>query len=236
MFAIQPKLCVVSDINDELMNCYKRIAKNPRRISQILRRYAQKNSRRFFNNIRAMSHDGIGEDTRAARFIYLNKAAFNGIYRVNKSGQFNVPYGPGLRGLSIPTENNLVIAAKILKQATILSGDFEATVEPARRGDFIYLDPPYPPRSETAFFTHYSKDKFTWNDQVKVAKVFNRLSKRGCFVMLSNSDQRRLTHLYKGFNISRLKALRWLGSNGDRFRVNEIVVTNYCPRELGLPQ
>ena len=171
----------------------------------------------------------MSAEERAARFIYLNKAAFNGIYRVNTNGYFNVPYGPSFNGPAIPSKEALILAGRCLLKAKIWTGDFEEVLANASSGDFVYLDPPYPPLSNTAYFTHYSPERFSWNDQKRVAGVFAELSKRGCLVMLSNSDQERVTSLYRRFYISRLNVVRWLGSNGDRFRVREILVTNYNP-------
>ena len=107
--------------------------------------------------------------------------------------------------------------------------DFEKALESADEGDFVYLDPPYPPRSDTAFFAHYSKDRFTWNDHLRLAKVFEDLDAKGCLVMLSNAWQAKVRRLYKEFSMYRLGVLRWVGSNGDRFPVHEAVVTNYDP-------
>jgi DNA adenine methylase len=145
-------------------------------------------------------------------------------------GRFNVPYGPSANGPAVPSAEHLARAAQCLRSADLESGDFEQVLAAAGEGDFVYLDPPYPPRSETANFTHYSAERFGWDQQVRVAEQFKRLSRRGCFVMLSNADQKRVRSLYTGFNIARLRAIRWLGSNGDRFGVRELVVTNYPTR------
>jgi len=230
-FRVQPKSAVLSDINNELMNCYQQVAKDPDSIAILLQELTKKNCSEFFYIVRAQSVETMTSEERAARFIYLNKAAFNGIYRVNKEGVFNVPYGPSFNGPAIPSKEVLISASKCLKNAKMLAGDFEEVLAYAEPGDFVYLDPPYPPLSKTAYFTHYSPQGFCWQDQIRVAKVFSELSHRGCLVMLSNSGQERVIDLYKKFHISKLNVIRWLGSNGDRFRVHEIVVTNYIPSE-----
>lgn len=230
-FKVKPKCAVLSDINNELMNCYQQVAKEPDSIAILVQELAKKDCSEFFYRVRAQSVETMTPEERSARFIYLNKAAFNGIYRVNKQGYFNVPYGPSFNGPAIPSIEMLISAAKCLKNAKILTGDFEEVLADAVAGDFVYLDPPYPPLSNTAYFTHYSPQRFCWQDQMRVAKVFSELSNRGCLVMLSNSGQERVIDLYKRFHISKLNVIRWLGSNGDRFRVHEIVVTNYTPSE-----
>jgi len=228
-FGVRPREAVIGDINSDLMNCYSQVSRFPQRIADLVRSYASRDCREFFYHMRAASQNGLTLVERAARFIYLNKAAFNGIYRVNLAGQFNVPYGPSPRGPVIPTPAALSAAAECLRNCVLKTCDFGEGVRDASAGDFIYLDPPYPPRSDTAFFAHYSKERFGWEEQLRVAKTFADLSARGCLVMLSNAGQRRVLDLYRGYRVAWLGAVRWLGSNGDRFRVREIVVTNYDP-------
>jgi DNA adenine methylase len=226
-FALKPQKSILGDINLELINCYAQIAASPTTISNLLMKYERRHSREFFYKIRSIPTDEMTAIERVARFIYLNKAGFNGIYRVNLQGIFNVPYGPTIAGLSLPKPAALVEIGGRLQQTTLRAIDFAECVRDARKGDFVYLDPPYPPQSETAFFTHYSSERFGWEQQKRVADAFECLSNRGCLVMLSNADQKEVVSLFKGFRISRLDTLRWLGSNGDRFAVREIVVTNY---------
>ena len=194
---------------------------------QYLNKYASKNCPKEYYKVRGISTVNISPPKQAARFIYMNKSAFNGIYRVNMKGQFNVPYGPSTNGPALPSANQLKFASHCLRKSKILCGDFEDILKNAIRGDFIYLDPPYPPSSETAYFTHYTPGRFAWKDQIRVAKVFHQLSKKGCFVMLSNADQPQIRSLYAGFTIYCIDAIRWLGANGDRYKVREIVITNY---------
>ena len=232
-FSVQPKQAVISDTNEDLMNCYRQVSRHPKQIAASVHQYARRDSHCFFYQIRSSLNSKSSVIERAARFIYLNKTAFNGIYRVNTKGQFNVPYGPSQNGPAIPSPNVLRAASRCLRRARIVSGDFEDVVAEASRNDFVYLDPPYPPRSDTAYFAHYSADRFGWKQQVRVARIFRRLARKGCLVMLSNADQKKVRSLYKGFFIRRLSTTRWLGSNGDRFGVREIVVTNYDPAEWG---
>lgn len=231
-FALQPPVAALSDVNIELMNCYRRVAQHPYRVAELINKYARKDSRKFYLRIRDKEIVHISADERAARFIYLNKAAFNGIYRVNTLGRFNVPYGPSSGGPAIPSIDKLAQAARCLRPAKLSVSDFQEAVANAKKEDFVYLDPPYPPRSETSYFTHYSAARFNWEDQERVARVFSDLSARGCLVLLSNADQKRIVKLYSQFRLVRLKAIRWLGSNGDRFRASEIIVTNYSIKDF----
>jgi len=230
-FRVRPERAIIADINAELVNCYQRVKDDVKGVTRILRRYASQDSPEFYYSVRKRSTTHMSATGRAARFIYLNKTAFNGIYRVNTRGHFNVPYGPSSSGPAFPSAEVLRAASVCLQAATIRAADFEALLEEAAEGDFVYLDPPYPPRSSTAYFAHYTPDRFCWPEQLRVAKVFRDLARRGCFVMLSNAAQKRVIELYRGFRVSRLKTVRWLGSNGDRFGVYEIVVTNYDPQE-----
>lgn len=231
-FALQPRLATLSDINDELMNCYLQVAASPSRVSAELARYVRDDSRSFYNRLRDENTSRMSGTKRAARFIYLNKAAFNGMYRVSKAGHFNVPYGPSVRGPAVPSPQALVAASDALRGVTVTAADFEKILATASEGDFVYLDPPYPPLSRTAYFTHYSPSRFGWDEQARVARAYAELDRRRCLVMLSNADHERVVSLYRSFEVHRLEAIRWIGSNGDRFKAREIVVTNYCPAEV----
>ncbi len=230
-FALRPIDATIADINGELMNCYTQVAKCPALVALLLQGYSIKDCREFFYEVRAREPSKMSDEERAARFVYLNKAAFNGIYRVNKSGEFNVPYGPSFKGPAIPSPQVLASAARCLRGTQMVAGDFEQVVATACDGSFVYLDPPYPPLSRTSYFTHYSADRFCWKEQLRVAHVFSELSERGCLVMLTNAEVDDVISLYREFHISSIDAIRWLGSNGDRFHVREIVVTNYEPKE-----
>jgi len=230
-FELHPAKAVLSDVNADLMNCYLQVANSPGAVAKLLEQYAAVDSREFFYQVRSERDSGLSAEEQAARFIYLNKAAFNGIYRVNKRGEFNVPYGPSSNGPAIPSLEDLLAASACLRGNRIVSGDFEEVLRDASTGDLIYLDPPYPPRSDTAYFTHYSAGRFGWEEQTRVAAVFSNLVERGCHVMLSNVNDERIVDLYRRYYLSVIDVIRWLGSNGDRYCVQEIVVTSYVPPE-----
>jgi DNA adenine methylase len=224
-FAIRPDKALLADLNKELINCYQQVALHPNQVWNLIQRHRANHSKRYYYSIRELT-DGTAIE-RAARFIYINKTAFNGIYRVNREGKFNVPYGPSESGPALPNKSELQNASQALSKAEFTFGDFKDTCSLAKQGDFIYLDPPYPPSSKSANFTHYTADRFGVEDQDRVAQVFKSLDMKGCLVMLSNSDVKVIRELYSGFDQHRLQVTRWLGSNGDRFKVHELVITNY---------
>jgi len=226
-FALGPERAILGDLNEELINCYQQVALYPSEIWKLLLGHMRKHSKGYYYKLR---ENNLSEGTkleRAARFIYINKTAFNGIFRVNRQGIFNVPFGPSSSGPAIPSKEELLRASELLKSARLIVGDFVETCSLAKKGDFVYLDPPYPPSTDTSNFTHYTSERFGWQDHEKVAGAFKLLDHKGCLVMMSNSDQERIRDLFRGFNIKRLSVTRWLGSNGDRFKVHELVITNY---------
>lgn len=226
-FKLEPKSAILADMNSHLINCYRQIAGKPTAVWNKLQEHKNKDSREYYNSVR---HTGLGTGTvvdRAAFFLYLNKTAFNGIFRVNKSGKFNVPYGTKRSDDSWISLEELKSVSKCLKIAEFKIGSFEDTCKEARKGDFVYLDPPYPPLTKSAYFTQYTAGGFSLDDQKRVAEVFKSLNKKGCLVMMSNSDQKSIRDLYDGFPMETIKVTRLIGSNGDRFKVDELVVTNY---------
>ena len=165
----------------------------------------------------------------AARFIYLNKTCFNGLYRENKKGEFNVPIGKFKSPPTICDEKNLVAVGLMLKSVQLFSGDFESTMSHATKGDFVYCDPPYVPVSGTANFTAYTKSSFGPAEQERLCDVALRCARRGVRVMLSNSDTPLVKKLYgKDFGIQRVEARRAINSKASRRgNVGELVITSY---------
>jgi DNA adenine methylase len=231
-FIISPKRATISDINGDLINCYKQVSKNPKIIYKHLKGLERNNSKKNYYKVRALYNNSYTSIIKAARFIYLNKACFNGIFRVNKEGKFNVPYGYK-KSLAIPSLKNLLLVSKVLKNVTIQKSSFEIILKSndISKGDFIYLDPPYPPINSTSFFNHYTSARFSRNDQKEVSKLAKRLRKKGCFVMISNSDTQYIRNLYKGWHFSVLSVVRWVAANGSRYKIKELVITSYKPKK-----
>ncbi len=231
-FAIRPPSAVLSDINADLMNCYSQVAADVEGVLACLGGFASRHSAQFYYLVRDRMRTVADSCERAALFIYLNKAAFNGIYRVNLAGKFNVPFGPSAGGLALPRSEKLRAASKALQSVVLLASDFEIALRDAGKGDFVYLDPPYPPLSRTSCFAHYSSSRFAWPDQQRVARVFAELTERGCLVMVSNSDQDRVRELYRGSRMHELKTRRWIRADGARIDVRDLVITNYETRAV----
>jgi DNA adenine methylase len=164
---------------------------------------------------------------RAARTIYLNKTCFNGLYRVNSKGKFNVPFGR-YRNPLICNIENLKAVSFALRNVEILCGDFAMCLELAKKGDFIYLDPPYQPLSKTSNFTSYTKDSFNENEQRRLYNVFKKLDRKRCKVMLSNSDTDFIKKLYKNYRLEGVLARRAINcKSSGRGAISELVISNY---------
>jgi len=226
----KPKEIIISDINEELINAYKIIKTDVERLIVELKQhkeYHNAKGKSYYLAIRATNPKDLPQLEMAARFIYLNKTCFNGLYRVNSKGGFNVPMG-SYKNPDIVQEEKLRIVSKLLKNVTIKKMSFEKVLNFAKKGDFIYFDPPYQPLENKKSFTTYTKDAFLEKEQKLLEEVFNKLDKKGCSVMLSNSDTKFIKDLYSEYNINFVQATRMINCNGDkRGKVNEVVVTNY---------
>lgn len=220
-----PENAVISDANSELINLYKVIANDPSDLIQALSVY--KYDKDMYYRVRAQKPDKLGSVGAAARMIYLNKTGFNGLYRVNKKGEFNVPFGR-YKNPKIVDSTNLYNASAVLKKATLISGDYlDILHKYAKPGDFIFLDPPYMPISEYSDFKRYTKDQFGLDDQKKLAAEVERLSNLGCFVMLTNSNHPYIVDLYKNYNMQVFETRRMINSKSGKRKGQDILVTNY---------
>ncbi len=228
-FFLAPRLATLCDTNAELITTYQVVKDNVEALIAVLRKqYSHKNDEKNFYKIRDETDIAELTDTeRAARLIYLNKTCFNGLYRVNRSGRFNVPFG-NYSNPKICDEINLRRASSELRNATLRVCDFEEGVAKAKKGDFVYFDPPYAPLSPTSSFTSYTKDDFGEAEQSRLANVFRELDKRGVLVMLSNSPKPFIIELYRGFHTEFVKANRAINANGNgRGAIDELLVMNF---------
>jgi DNA adenine methylase len=223
----KPKEVLLSDNNEELINCYRVIRDNPAGLIDILKGYKKQHNKDFFYKIREVDPKTLSPILSVARFIYLNKTCFNGLYRVNSKGKFNVPIGD-YKNPNICPEEDLKEISILLQVVKIEHMPFEEVLKYAKKGWFVYLDPPYYPLKKGLSFTTYTKEKFLDEEQKKLADVFKKLDKAGCDVMLSNSDTDFIKDLYKGYNTKIVKASRMINCNGSgRGKINELVITNY---------
>jgi DNA adenine methylase len=228
LFSRRPRNATISDANHELINCYLVIRDDVQGLIRSLRQH--KNEETHFYEVRAKDIGSMTPVQRASRFIYLNKTCFNGLYRENKSGQFNAPFGR-YENPRIVDEENLLAVSEYLRTSDveIFGGDYRAALNSASAGDFVYLDPPYAPMTKTARFAHYVKGGFGLDDQAELAKVFANLTTRGVKAMLSNSNTPIVHDLYKGFNIQTIHATRAINCKGGKRGkdANEVLITNY---------
>lgn len=213
------------DSNEELINCYLVIKEDVERLIKILNGPKFINTEKTFYKIRA--EDIKDRFERAARTMYLNKTCFNGLYRVNSKGKFNVPFG-GYKNPLICNSRNLVAVSLALRNVEILHEDFDKCLKLAKKNDFIYFDPPYQTLNKTSSFTSYTKNPFREEDQKKLNTVFRELNRVGCKIMLSNSDTSFIRRLYKEFRIKVVLAKRAINCKASgRGTINELVILNY---------
>lgn len=223
----------LADGNEELINLYRCVRDDVEGVIRRLSRHRSLHSEEHFYDVRARDPRRLSDAARAARVIYLNRTCFNGLYRVNRDGRFNVPMGR-YENPKILDAVALRAASAALRGVTLKCAHFRKTLDVARKGDFVYFDPPYHPISETSRFTAYAacdgRASFGEKDQKELARVYTRLARRGCRVMLSNSDSPLTRRLYRRFRICGVKARRSINSRSDRRGViGEIVVINYEP-------
>ncbi len=226
-FRLTPSKAYLADNNKDLIDCYSAIKSNPELISKYLSQHLKNNSKEYYYKMRDKYNSCRLSTSKAALFIYLNKTCFNGIWRVNEKGYLNVPYGYKEPPL-LPSKKELLEISKALSNAKLAHKDYKDTVTDTNEGDFIYFDPPYPPLNGTSFFTHYTKERFSKDDHAELASTAKELDKMGCFVMISNADIPYIKSLYKdSFNSYNLEVTRWVRSDGKRYKVGELIITNY---------
>ena len=228
-FALAPKDAFLNDANAELMLCYEVVRDAPEDLLEALSEY--RISEKEFYRIRSLEPESLPRVQRAARFIYLNKTCYNGLYRVNKRGEFNTPFGKNTDA-SLVDPKNVLAAGELLRHADLRSGDYETALDHAKKGDFVYLDPPYLPVSKYGDFKRYTRQFFYESDQNHLAAVFKELSSRGCVVLLSNSYHPKIASLYSDFQRLVVEVPRFINCKGEgRGNVKELLIANY-----GLPQ
>ncbi len=223
-FAVQPKRAVLCDANPELTHCYAQVRDDVAGVLDFLARHVYEQE--HFTAVRALDPLNLEPAERAARFIYLNKTCFNGLWRVNKSGRFNVPIGR-YKDPRFCDPTTLIRASNALKGVEIKNVIFEEALSMTAPGDFVYLDPPYDPISPTASFTSYTKEGFGWEAQERLAAACASLNRRGVRFLLSNSATPRIRELYKGFEQRLIHCARAVNSKADaRGGVDEVLVFN----------
>jgi DNA adenine methylase len=226
-FRLAPRRAVLADSNADLIALYTAIAADANAVIRRLQMHREVHDEHHYYAMRAKwneHHLSWPAPERAAAFIYLNKTCFNGLWRVNRAGAFNVPIGR-YTDPPICVPDALRAAATVLARAELRCADYTTAIHDARAGDFLYFDPPYDPVTTTANFTSYSAGGFAADDQRELARTAKALVERGCKVMLSNSDTPFIRSLYKGMRVERVKCPRAINSNAQkRGDVDELVI------------
>lgn len=222
--AVSKRFCLASlnDANQELIDCYRAVQKSPKSIVNQLRKWSVDES--TFYEVRNKIFGRLTQ--RAARTIYLNKTGYNGLYRVNKKGQFNVPFGKWAHLPKVVDPANLQACSNILNENVTLScQDFSEAVLTAGPGDVVYFDPPYVPLSKTSNFRDFTSRGFTSDDQFRLVSCFRKLVDRGVRVIASNSNTEVVRSLYEGFEMREVRAKRCINSKGDqRGPIKELII------------
>lgn len=228
-FELQPDNAYISDMNEELINLYEVVRDNVDELITDLQKHDI--SKEYFMEIRNIDrtdeYKNWSDVKKASRFIYLNRTCFNGMYRVNSKGEFNVPFGH-YKNPRILDENNLINCSKLLQRTEIKHADFSEILKKVKKDDFVYFDPPYVPLSKTSSFTSYTKDGFDLDMQLSLRDVCDKLDSMGVKFLLSNSDTQFVNELYENYNIKKVFASRQINANADgRGKITEVLVRNY---------
>lgn len=233
LLALNPKQAVINDINEQLINVYCQLKQNPDEVIQKIQEMdAQTCNKDLYLEVRKQYNDKIIKHeldaTCAALTIWVNKHCFNGLYRVNSKGLFNVPFNNKTDIVSM-NEHNLRNIATYLNDydVTIMQGDFAPACSEAQAGDFVYFDSPYVPASLTANFTDYTKDGFSFEEHYRLAELFKTLDKKGVKLMLSNHNVQVVYELYQGFNIEPVAVKRAINRDASKREGKEVIITNY---------
>lgn len=235
-FALVPQKATINDLNADLICTYKKIRDDVDKLVELLKFHAQNNSKEYYLQLREVDRNGeikkMTDTERAARLLYMLRVDFNGLYRVNRKNQFNVPYGR-YKTPKIINETLLKSISNYFNENDILieQGDFRETVKTTQAGDFVYFDPPYMPLSSTSSFTSYTQNGFNFSMQTRLRDLFYKLTSRGVKIMLSNSATDEIYDLYAGLdniNITIVKANRMINANSsNRKKIDELIIRNY---------
>lgn len=233
LFEMQPMTAVVNDINSALINAYRQVKDSPIELMEVIdsiddAHLASGNPRAYYYEARERLNcylsDGVTSIESAAYFIFVNKHCFNGLYRVNAKGLFNVPYNNS-RQRSYSREN-IIRSSNYLSSVRILNGDFEQACQDAASQDFIFFDSPYAPLNPTSFES-YTKEGFAKEEHERLACLFKELTSRGCYCMLTNHNTELINELYKDFPIDVVQVRRSINSNASKRTGTEVIIRNY---------
>lgn len=235
-FELQPKKAIINDYNSELINVYRTVRDHSEELITLLEEHNNKNTQEYFYTVRALDrtedYEQLSDVEKAARIIYLNKTCYNGLYRVNSSGQFNSPYGK-YKNPNIVNAEQIRAMSHYLQSAKIdiRQGDYREALKGLRKGAFVYFDPPYLPISSSSSFTGYTENGFSYEQQVSLKRECDKLRKKGISFLQSNSDCPEIRELYREYDIRTVQAKRSINSKPNkRGGINEVLIY-YVPGE-----
>lgn len=221
-FALQPAQAILSDANFELINAYQAVRSDPKRIEELLQEHQHRHSKEYYYLMR--DYRSRCELRMAARFIYLNRTCWNGLYRVNLSGKFNVPMGT--KSTVIMPTDNWQVTSEILNPANLVCRDFEESIDEAERGDLVFADPPYTVKHNLNGFIKYNNSLFSWDDQIRLRNALLRARHRGAKVIVTNAHHASIKELYQEHfsleSVARASVLA--GSSAHRGRYEELLI------------
>lgn len=230
LLALLPEKAIINDYNQELINVYQVIQSDVESLIETLQSHEANHSQEYFYTLRSWDREAnfqsLSPVARAARFLYLNKTCYNGLFRVNAKGQFNVPFGK-YKHPNIVNAESLRALAKYFQEnrVDIYNQDYAAILTKAQRGDFVYLDPPYMPLSVSSSFTSYTEKGFSYEEQVRLRNECNKLREKGISFIESNSDCEAIRELYKDYTILTVQASRSINSQASkRGKINEVLI------------
>ena len=233
MFELLPANALINDINKALINAYQQICRNPEAFLTVIKQLDSEmweDGKKYYYSLREHYNDKLMKaeyDVElAALFVFINKHCFNGLYRVNGKGLFNVPYNNSRR--ASVDEKIILDISKYLQNITILEGDFEAACTDAAKGDFVFIDSPYAPLNPSSFES-YTKEGFDMESHMRLAKLYDALTARGCYCMLTNHNTKLIHELYgeKGYKIDVINVKRLINSDGSKRVGKEVIICNY---------
>lgn len=231
-FHLKPKFSILSDLNSDLIAMYQALKSEPREVWRQLKRHQRRHNMEYYYLVRQQKPRALV--CRAARFIYLNRTCFNGLYRVNSKGVFNVP--KGTQDKVIFPGDNFESVSNLLRSTRLVSSDFAETIMQAKKCDMLYVDPPYTVKHNNNNFLKYNEHIFSWNDQKRLASCLLGAAKRGACVLISNADHKCIRDLYgdmvwQCFSVSRFSGLS--SSSKYRKEITELVISNYLNKDGG---
>ncbi len=226
-FHLKPTISVLSDMNHQLINCYRDVRDNTETLHSYLMGHAILNTESYYYSIRELYNNSKPSIEQSARFIYLNRTCFNGLYRENRAGKFNVPFGRREKP-PFPNLKELSFSSSLLKGANLLSGSFERIIDDVNDGDFVYLDPPYTVMHNNNGFIKYNSKLFSWDDQERLRETVDILTKRGSKVLISNAAHPSVKDLYDGYEVITINRASCISANGKhRTKIEEYLIRNY---------